>query len=980
MKFNSQIQKVYFFLNRNKYQLLIVLIASLLFYINYKPGTYLTGWDNLQTELYPWISIKRAFFAVWQEYQSFGLVSGLAHAADLVRSVFIWFLSLFLSQNIIRYFFHSLMVLIGGLGVFSLLNFTAFNKKRIFSFIGSVFYMLNLGTVQIFYVPYEAFSIFFAALPWQIWIFLKLLENKNKTNLLLFLAVNFLATPQAYIQTLFVVYILILGSITIGMTIETKSLLPIKKAFLSFILIFIINSFWIFPQLYFLKSEGKVVKESKINQLATDSLYFENREKGTLQNLIKMEGFYYELYRSNQKALFLEWKDHFSKISVKIAQYFIVFLVFLGLFSKRKYHFSFVAALILLLLGLLNADPPFSWINTFLRQNDFIDRIFRTPFTKFIVPYSIVASYFIASGANLIYQNFSKVEVLASKLSRNNLGFIIVLVIFYYSFPSFNGYFFSPSMKISIPKDYFELFQYLKSEDENKRIALLPDHTFWGWFYHRWGYDGSGFLWYGIEQPIVSRTFDVWSSASEAYYWEIKAATEAEDLETFEKILEKYNIDYLILDKSLLPISATFKGLQYDRLEAMLASSDKITLGKRWGDVSLYLIHRDKVVNNFISASTFLPNIGPEIKITNKDIAYLENSDYITDKRFPYHVYYPFLDLNTQKNDKNRTWRISENAEKFLVSNQLDFNVKDYEVASISAEIPLRDVDNTPIFEIDNNKISVEIPRQLARKFNIDEVTTSVCGFTRGESLSNILGNSVIITSSKGESLCFGFEDLFLEQRYGYLVKVKSDNIEGRNLFFYILDITKKQGYLETRLTNGTEYYLISPKFQYGLGYSFNFQNNSYKNLVSKNRLSDLEIYSFPVDYIKNIHLIKKGYSAITPRFLDSVEAKKINYYKYVIKEQDLSKANVVILNQSFSRGWNAYSIDSGWSKTFPYLFGKRLKDHVLVNNWANGWVVNDDVVEKNVVFVFLPQYLEYIGFVVLILTFSWVFFWKKNE
>ncbi len=27
--------------------------------------------------------------------------------------------------------------------------------------------------------------------------------------------------------------------------------------------------------------------------------------------------------------------------------------------------------------------------------------------------------------------------------------------------------------------------------------------------------------------------------------------------------------------------------------------------------------------------------------------------------------------------------------------------------------------------------------------------------------------------------------------------------------------------------------------------------------------------------------------------------------------------------------------------RMFPYIFGERLKDHVLVNNWANGWQID---------------------------------------
>jgi len=65
----------------------------------------------------------------------------------------------------------------------------------------------------------------------------------------------------------------------------------------------------------------------------------------------------------------------------------------------------------------------------------------------------------------------------------------------------------------------------------------------------------------------------------------------------------------------------------------------------------------------------------------------------------------------------------------------------------------------------------------------------------------------------------------------------------------------------------------------------------------------------------------------------------------------------------------------------FPYLFGKELKEHVLVNNWANGWVLdNNDSPNHKFITIFWPQYLEYLGFAILIFTFAGILFLKKSK
>jgi hypothetical protein len=123
----------------------------------------------------------------------------------------------------------------------------------------------------------------------------------------------------------------------------------------------------------------------------------------------------------------------------------------------------------------------------------------------------------------------------------------------------------------------------------------------------------------------------------------------------------------------------------------------------------------------------------------------------------------------------------------------------------------------------------------------------------------------------------------------------------------------------------------------------------------------------------------------------------KSNYYTYGVKLDKIPEDSTLLLYQNYHPGWKAYEINSKDQKSkikklFPFIFGRELRDHVLVNNWANGWKIsqsqlnqskpvgNSKLTDSNrispistdshVVILFWPQYLEYLGFFMLIITF----------
>ena len=105
--------------------------------------------------------------------------------------------------------------------------------------------------------------------------------------------------------------------------------------------------------------------------------------------------------------------------------------------------------------------------------------------------------------------------------------------------------------------------------------------------------------------------------------------------------------------------------------------------------------------------------------------------------------------------------------------------------------------------------------------------------------------------------------------------------------------------------------------------------------------------------------------------------SEKINYFSYRITGKSLMEDGDLTFYQAFDKGWKAYkleddkiSIINGLEEFFPFIFGKEIKDHVLINNWANGWILNNKRVEQSdnrIVIVYLPQYLEYLGFGILV-------------
>lgn len=1003
-------------------------------YINYIPGTYLTGWDNYQTDLNPSLGVARAFFSVWQEFQSFGLVAGMGHAADLVRAVIIWCMSLLLPQSILRYAFHILMLITGVMGMKQLLQSCNFHvRNKFLPSLGALFYLLNFGSIQILFLPFESFTVMYGVLPWAVWVFLRIIDpthHINKKDIVLFFLINIAITPQGLSQQLFVVYLIVLGGLFMGQFLHARQAdkIPlIKKGVLLLSFILIINSFWLLPQLYFLKTSGSVVTEAKANQLHTDNIFDQNYAHGDIWSFLTMQGFQYDLRHTYTGTyLFNEWKDHFNNPFVMVIVIFIAIMPLIGLLQRRqKFFWSFVITYIIIGIALMMRTFPFEQISELLRLNNFINQVFRSPFTKIIIPHSLVSTYFFICGIITIQNILNKLIHKNNNLKQFVTYFIYIfsiVFIFIFSLPAFQGQYFSPAMQVKIPDSYFNLIDYLNKQDKTKRIGFLPEYTFWGWYQNEWGYIGSGFLWYALQQPVVSRTFDVWSMESEKYFWEAKYAFESENFTLVENILEKYHMNYLILDHSITGYGSSRTPFQRYQIEKMLNKSNKITLIKNFDFISLYAYNNSNNTKNNISLVDTLPNSGPLAKTIQYDNLYELIGTYQTNNDAPWDVYAPFIDLTTQKRLSDSHWIISEDQNNiFITSDVTELNKKKLSgdkkfhlIQPQKAKIMsyydeekqtfIKKVIKTSI-KIENNNLIVQFPKVLVKKISLSSSMAgnyNNIGIAHSYNDRRKANNTLIIEGKKGAQPYIDYKNNFIDQKYGYFVRTINHQIIGRRPFIQITDNTKDQIILQDRLIKDTQYYILYPKYMYGSGYKFTFFNYSYPALPILNSINDLSIYFYPFTLINNIYItpftdindIKKT------TYKNNFIAHKLNYYSYHIMNSSSSKDNkTIILWQSYHPGWKAYRVEkssplgSWFIHAFPFLFGQEIKNHFPINNWANGWEITppqsspsqggEEKGGYSIILIFWPQYLQYAGILMLILTIFiipliWlILFWK---
>jgi len=1015
-------------IKRNKFFLLLFLVELVLFWTNYKPGTYLVGWDNVFPELNFQANFERNIFSIWQEYRGLGVVDGMAHAALLPHTLAILLLSLLLPTNLLRYFFQFLLHFVGGIGMYLILR--RFGLREWLSFFGALFYQFNLFTVQMFYAPLEVFSYHFAFLPLLIYLAMIFLEKGGRKNLLLFAFVSWISLPQAHVPPVFLAYLLLLLAVLVSyLFFHRREVGGWRRPFLVILAVVMINASWGFPYVYTALKDAKTIVNSKINQMSTDNVVLRNKAFGNFTDVVLLRGFmldYVDYQVNNQNDYLMRpWKDYLKKTPALIISFFFFLFSFLGLVKavnqRQKKYYPFAVLLVFTFLLLADNIPVVSLFFLFMQKSvPLFYNAFRFTFTKFSILFVFCYTIFLCFGLETIFRD---------KLERKIFKWVVLagifLSLFVYTFPSFQGNFIYKNLKMAIPQSYFDLINFFKSQDTSERIAVLPQPTYWGWVYYQWGVRGSGFQWYGLSQPSLDGAFYPWSEQNENYYWEIAQAIYSNNRVLFEKVLEKYQVHWLVIDESIIsPFSP--KALYLDRLEGFISQSSSITNMATFDSIKVYRVNRLAAANDFVFLTQNLPYVGPTYAWNNFDQAFSDLGNYFStlgsnSSTLIPDIYYPYRSLFTARRQEELEFGVQDRGEYFAFFNNLPKEL-------VGAKMIVPKIENLEAVEIDPNdltKMSFKYPQIYldGERLAVDpnDQTSQIVDlphFDQGlleiripkfwglmsydsnqsdemfekepqdcEKLGKGIYTQSVVREEKDKFLrlssvnssnCLDFDYPNLTQKMSYLITVESRNIEGTPLLFGVANKASSRTDLETYLPRKTarniSYFIIPPMEDYGLGYSLHFNNASIGEVKSVNDLGRMTINSFPYHFLSSLKIVKNQEIAgsIVANDLVVEHPNPPSYWVSFSCASD-NGSMVLVLSQSFAEGWKAYlSKKDNWlNKFFPFVFGKEIKDHFLVNNWENGWQIpTTDCQQPTTVYLFFwPQLLEYLGLSFLLVT-----------
>ena len=906
---------------------------------NFTPGTWLSGWDNLHPEFNFAANIRRSLSAGWQEYQGLGLPGGMAHAADLPRQLILLLFSLVFPVSLIRYFWTFLMLLLGPLGVYFLVSRVFLDKKgqglaNLAGLTGALFYLLNLATVQYFFTPFETFTSFFGFFPWLFFFALTYLKKGGRRRLISFFLISVLATPAFYVQTLFVVYLIFLLVFSLESILRKKR--TIRRALKLGLVILATNAFWIFPVLYFSLTNAGVLANAKANSIATPETQIMNEARGNFSDIVHLRGYWLDYYDLGETGkfdyLYATWLGHVDKTSVVSWGYVLFGVALLGLlihlFRKQAlWKYSGITLFVIVYFMLASRSPPFGALfNSLSEKIPLFTEIFRNIFTKWSVAaalvYSLGLSFFIAFLASVLKGRLKILVFLASLVFAWGM-YVSVR-------PAFNGQLIAERMRVDLPDEYLKVFEFFKNEPKEARIAHFPIHTFWGWNFYDWGYRGSGFLWYGIEQPILDRAFDVWSPNNETFYNQASFAFYGNDLGAFEEVLKKYQVKYILLDESVIHPGNSEAPLFIPEIRKLTENSEYIRQVASFGFLKVFETDFGLPAgggDKFVWTPDSFTRVNADLTYAQTDPIYTKYDTYIQDIEG---ISYPFLNF-----DRRSEVKVRAEEGKIVLTN----DIKEAKASFPTEERIVED------FRGDRSRLAV---------FNCDLKR-------KGRVSKENLGEKIVYQANDGGVSCDFFYYPELSYSKGYILRIKGENKQGRGLKIYLRNVAARRMDLEELLPSGSfdEYFFILPRSLEGNGYTLTLETRSFGKVASENVVEGIEFYPVPIAALMEVELDTKNSSLIRNNIkINRVRKSGTAWYKI-----DFTGSGLLVLGQGYEEGWLAYLVNGR-------LPTSKLP-HVKVNSWANGWIVPEG--EHKIVILYWPQVLQYLGFLILIISLALV-------
>ena len=888
---------------------------------------------------------------VWRAEQGVGAIAAHSHMADFPRVVILFFESFFLPLSFLRYSYIFLCLILGPMGAYFFIKYSLTSEKDTFyiypaAFLGALFYLLNLATLQNFYVPFEMFTTAFAFAPWIAFFGTKYIKERTGKTLLFFGLIIFLAAPMAYAATLW--YVTMFGLFIyffVFALLSRPKKVNIKKVFVLGFVSLLLNLYWLLPSFYSISKQSQTISNSNINRLFSQEAFLRNSNHGTFYDIVLQRNFLFDWRKYDfSSAKFTDllevWNIYYQNKNILEIGLVVGLLSIAGIamafVKKNKIGIALVPAFIFALFFLININPPSGFLYSYLYKNfSIFAEGLRMPFTKFSILFELFMAFYLGVFS---YSVFSlKTKLLSFIKPIFFISTVSALVIF--ALPAFGGELIAPNIKTKLPNEYMRLFEWFNSSEKGN-IAFLPANSKYGWEYRSWGYEGSGFLTYGIESPMLYRDFDRWNIANEDFYNQISYFLYSNDVDGFSNLLKKYQIKYLLLDESTIAPGWTNEILKIDQLKKDFIVKSGFVDSAKFGFLTVFESSEQNDIKGIKTPKKFT-QINSNLNYSTIDPVYTRYGDYVVTKNGQD---FPFVNLDVRSDVE-----ISLNSNDLVFKNKLSNQVVSQKAASVVKE-------------------DLSVNRGFLKPYNCD--LKSIGGVGKENSVSGIR-----YWAEGGGVSCdyLGYPEL--KYKNAYILRIKGENKFGRGLKFYLFNMDSMVPDLEEILPTGKfdNYFFVYPKNMENGGYVLNFETRSFGRISSENVISAVEFYE--VNYEELSGLTDMPYASnVFSNNVTATDVKKYGNWGYKVttnadRESDIQSLGLIQLSNSYEDGWIAFSISpKDWNLSFL--------NHVKVNSWSNGWL---GVYGNLPVYIFYwPQLLEWVGMVGATITV--IFLVKKRK
>lgn len=560
----SPLKKVWYIFRQRYGQILLILLLLVVCIVSFKSGKYLLSNDNYSPELNPNLSIARYIESpAWRGYRVLGVPSD-SEQADVFRTIFFFITRPFTGTAGASQFYYLLCLVIGTISMAALVSSLVRDSKirkyyQISYLFSGIVYMTTLWTMWLFYQVMAPYISNFAFFPLLLLTTYKYMRNPSLENIFFVFLSSIFFSSVSVIATLFIVDTLVLLSFlsVVGLSLK-RTFWGVVSRIARVIGVFLITQlFWMLPFIHYTVTNSQNVLDSYVNKtITTSTIDLEsdmetpmNAARFYNRNVFEMEG---------EKYVFpmgFEFQTYdFYKVLGFIPAFLSILAIVFAVFKKHK-KLLFWGTLALgswFLIKVLN--PPFESLFLWFQENiPLFKQVLRWPFSKLGQIYLVAVT--VLSTFGLIYlvsflSSFSK-KGLQRNIFKTILFLLFLLLPLVYSEYIFRGDIFSNRSLVEYPDDYAKLNQYIKNNNAYGRIYYAPPSNNNYFRKNNWGFWGSQFISYVIPNPVMDLSSAVGSNLSEIAMSDLSNVYRSGDKEKFDSLLKKYNVEYVLFDKSL---------------------------------------------------------------------------------------------------------------------------------------------------------------------------------------------------------------------------------------------------------------------------------------------------------------------------------------------------------------------------------------------------------------------------------------------